>query len=183
MAVTRHKYLNHTYLKTILFICAFTSCRVENESKENSRRGVEPNWNAPTLTCRKRQWPRGPRLESHYKHSKEEKGVRKVNNPAFWLSNKYQCQSFCPSACKRIPKTTWTELVKFACVLYWQPPINLLHPHPPKAVHPTNFLSWAVSSFRVHSPTDIHQTLYVQSHTSSHMIQGAWLTPTVLPRD
>lgn len=42
---------NHTYLKTILQIFAFTSCWVENESNGNSRQGVELDWNAPTLTC------------------------------------------------------------------------------------------------------------------------------------
>lgn len=41
---------NHTYLKTILLIFAFTSCWVENESNGNSRQGVELDWNAPTLT-------------------------------------------------------------------------------------------------------------------------------------
>lgn len=51
---------DHTYLKIILLIFAFTSCWVENESKGNSRWGVELNWNAPTLTCSRRQWAQGP---------------------------------------------------------------------------------------------------------------------------
>lgn len=49
----------HTYLKTILFTCAFTSCWDENESKGNSRRGTELNCRAPTLTCSRRQRVRG----------------------------------------------------------------------------------------------------------------------------
>lgn len=59
----------HTYLKTILLSFAFTSCWVDSESKGNSSRGTELNWNAPTLTCSGRQRAQGLRAGSGHKHS------------------------------------------------------------------------------------------------------------------
>lgn len=59
--------LDHTYLKTMLFMFAFTSRGDENESKGNSRRGTEPNCRAPTLTCSRRQRARAEGAESEVK--------------------------------------------------------------------------------------------------------------------